>query len=275
MLPRTYNSEEKYRLKKRTLEVQFFLGHLKSFLKYNSSAYSELNILEFGCGNGFQIPYFRELGKVTGTDIFIDRTKGGSSNSDMVECNISKAPFGDDRFDLIVSNHVIEHIRELDKAFKELKRIGKKDCIYAFSVPTNIWLLTSLPAQYLQKVRAAVKQIKVLFGHRHDDTGQERMIDRSSGADKKLSPLAMIFDKIIPHGHGRIRAFSECYHFFKIKSWRHLFEKNGFNVLSEKALLLYAPSEWPIIPILKVKEASQICSSVVFLMQKKFDHKGL
>ena len=62
-----------------------------------------------------------------------------------MECGITKTPFDSGQFDVIFSNHVIEQVHDLKSAFRETQRIGTSSCIYAFSVPTNIWLLLSIP----------------------------------------------------------------------------------------------------------------------------------
>lgn len=56
--------------------------------------------------------------------------------------DILHLPFEDQSLDLIIANHVLEHIRELPKALKELKRVLKPDAFLIAQVP---W------AQKLQK----------------------------------------------------------------------------------------------------------------------------
>jgi len=268
MLPRTIEGENTYRKKKRKLEIESIIFHVKKYLRNNSYTGSPpLKILEFGCGNGFQIPYLEKLGVVTATDIFISNNLNIKEQTDFVKCDISNSPFLKDQFDLIFSNHVIEHIRDLNKALDELKRIGKRNCLYALSVPTNVWLLLSIPAQYLQKVRAMVKQIK-----RSDKNDHSSAPKKKDGFDlsytKNNSFLSILFDKIKPHGHGSIKDFLKCYQSFKKDSWYKLFNQHGFNVITTQSLLLYAPSEWPIIPIISVKGRAKICSSLLYLIAK-------
>jgi SAM-dependent methyltransferase len=49
--------------------------------------------------------------------------------------DILALPFEDDSLDLIIANHVLEHIRELPKALKELKRVLKPDALLIAQVP--------------------------------------------------------------------------------------------------------------------------------------------
>jgi len=269
MFPRTHKGEKSYRLKKRRLEIQIILSVIENQLKkYSSSFNHQLNILEFGCGNGFQIPYLQKLGVVTATDIFIPNNLNRMNQADFVECDISNSPFLDDQFDLIFSNHVIEHIRDLNKAFDELKRIGKRNCLYALSVPTNVWLLLSIPAQYLQKMRAVLQQLN--YSAKNDHSSVQKKIEGYDFPNSGNSSLfSILFDKIKPHGHGSIRNFWKCYKAFRKNSWYNLFNRHGFKVVTTQPLLLYAPSEWPIIPIMSVRGMAKICSSLLFLIEQR------
>jgi len=268
MFPRTHKGEKSYRLKKRRLEIQIILSVIENHIKKHTSNFnSQLNILEFGCGNGFQIPYLQKLGIVTATDISIPNNLNLMKPADFVECDISNSPFLDDQFDLIFSNHVIEHIRELNKAFNELKRIGKRNCLYALSVPTNVWLLLSIPAQYLQKFRLVWSKLRSIDEKYYNKATEHEISDISYS--NKIPIIHKLIDKLIPHGHGIIRSFTGCYHDFKIKSWSKLLTQHGFKLEETFPLLLYAPSEWPIIPVLPVPNRSIICSSVLFLATQK------
>ena len=168
----------------------------------------------------------------------------------------------------LISNHVVEHIEDLNNAFKELRRIGESDCLYAFSVPTNIWLILSIPAGYYGKFRGFCKRFLSLFYNNKVNKSAE-----SDGKIKKskIKPIGLI-NKILyvifPIGHGVRLGFIDCYQSFRIKKWQQLFFDNGFSIIKIQPLLLYAPSELPIIPTTKLFNRWNICSSVLFLMKK-------
>ena len=268
MYPRTHKGEKSYQLKKRRLEIQIIISAIENQIKKKSSGFNHsLNILEFGCGNGFQIPYLQKLGVVTATDIIIPQNLNRIKQANFVECDISNSPFLDHQFDLVFSNHVIEHIRDLSRALEELKRIGKRNCLYALSVPTNVWLLLSIPAQYLQKMRALLQRL-------NDSANNAHLSEQNFGGGhvsnhKNRNLFSILFDKVKPHGHGRIRKFWKCYQSFKKDAWLSLFNKHGFEVLLTQSLLLYAPSEWPIIPIISAKGRDKICSSLLYLIVQR------
>jgi len=259
MYPRTKAGAEKYRRKKRIIEIDLIIKHLKQLIRSNPGFEThDLQILEFGSGPGFQIPYLQRLGHVVASDVYIsDGAKEILQEIDLVQCSITDAPFEDGRFDLIFSNHVIEHIKGLSGACVEMRRIGRPDCIYAFAVPTNIWLLLSLPAQYYLKLQK-------LFGKEAKKTELPATSDPS---DKRT--ILRELDRLRPRGHGAIYDFLACYQAFKMDAWRILFERNGFAIQEVHPLLLYAASEWPIVPITDRFNQFNICSSVLFLMQKE------
>jgi hypothetical protein len=69
-----------------------------------------------------------------------------------------------------------------------------------------------------------------------------------------------------PAGHGLAGGFGACYRSFRIDSWQRLFESNGFTIVETKPLLLYGPSQFPVVPT--TRSVGSLCSSVLFLMQK-------
>ena len=164
MWPRTETGEKKHRKRKRELEISLILETLPDFLKERSSdRRDEIKILEFGTGDGFQIPYLQKIGRVTVTDLYRSETLEKLPTVSFHECSITDTPFQDGEFDLVFSNHVLEHIDNLNQAFEELKRIGAPDCLYAFALPTNLWLLFSIPAQYYRTVRMIWRKVRSFF----------------------------------------------------------------------------------------------------------------
>ena len=77
--------------------------------------------------------------------------------------------------------------------------------------------------------------------------------------------------RLVPKGHGICRGFLECYSRFRPKRWKRLFEAGGFEVHKVEPLLLYGPSECPIVPTSSLLNKVRICSSVAFLMTARRD----
>ena len=54
-----------------------------------------------------------------------------------IKVDIQNTPFPDETWDLIICNHVLEHVEDYKKSLKELKRILKKDGILELTVPLD------------------------------------------------------------------------------------------------------------------------------------------
>jgi SAM-dependent methyltransferase len=262
MLPQTAAGETSHRRHKRELEITATIDALQEYFSRNSSQ-ETLRVLEFGAGDGFQIPYLKKLGSVAAIDVKLRESIKRLADVDAYECSITKTAFPDKEFDLIFSNHVLEHIESLDNAFQEMKRIGKEHCLYAFSVPTNIWLLLSIPAQYYNKFKGLRKR----FGKESsssnvtlEDSSHDRSFNTNQKKDSILSRLGLC-------GHGVRVDFGDCYDHFRISCWQELLIQSGFRLLKVQPLLLYGPSEWPVIPTMKPKPFN-VCSSVLLLSTK-------
>ncbi len=120
-------------------------------------------ILDIGCGDGRHTGAVYELDGVTaiGADInFNDLTKAGERlrfHDEIGACgdgswsftvsDITRLPFKDNEFDLVICSEVLEHVPEEKKAIREIIRVLKPGCNLAVSVPRYVpekicWLLS-------------------------------------------------------------------------------------------------------------------------------------
>jgi hypothetical protein len=90
----------------------------------------------------------------------------------------------------------------------------------------------------------------------------EERLTKSYVADKT------ILSKLLPKGHGVYPDFVVCYKAFRIKAWESFFRGYGFTLEKTVPLLLYGPSERPVIPTTDCFNRFGVCSSVLFLMKK-------
>lgn len=80
-------------------------------------------VLDFGSGHGVAVDYGRSLGlDAWGTDL---RERGSSAW--FRRCEPDRLPFDDASFDVIVSNMVLEHVRELEAVLAEWHRVLRPD----------------------------------------------------------------------------------------------------------------------------------------------------
>ena len=246
----TNTLENRHRQRKRKIEMEIAIQRIGSSV----GTIANRTILEFGSGDGYQIPYLRRLGNLVASDIYqSEKISENYPEVNFVICDIRNAPFVSGSFDLIFANHVLEHIEKITKAFSELQRIGKSDCVYIFTVPTGIWLLLSLPTQFYNGVRKLFNRIA------------KRRIPKPKGVTEvELKG----WRRFLPRGHGWNKDFFDCFNSFRIKNWQNLFCENDFKVIEMTPLLLYAPSEFPIIPTTRFLVKKGIYSSAIFLMKK-------
>ncbi len=266
------NRKDNRRQQKREQEIRLIVNEISKFISADFKDKS-LKILEFGCGAGYQTRHLQKLGNVIATDIYTHENITKKDDVKFIQTSIVKTHFEDNEFDLLFSNHVIEHIREIAAAFDELQRIGRDDCLFAFCVPTNIWLLLSIPSQINGKIQLIIKKMFSAISHREPvkpsrNDGEvifNEGTPRGAACDKDSS--GGFLKKISLTGHGGVYTeWFDCYKHFRVKVWKKLLEENNFSILKIKPILLYSPAEFPIIPTMK--PISTLCSSVLFIMKK-------
>jgi len=86
------------------------------------------NLLDVGCGRGFWLSILAEKTNysLTGCDVF---ESSPIKNITYKQGNIEQLPFEDKSFDIVTCHHTIEHIRSIEKAVAELKRVARKQLI--------------------------------------------------------------------------------------------------------------------------------------------------
>jgi predicted SAM-dependent methyltransferase len=86
-------------------------------------------IIVFGAEYSIRKWFHRNGFRYVTSDLF-DRTAD-------IMCDIQNTPFPNETWDLIVCNHVLEHVPDYKKSLKELQRILKKDGLLELTVPTD------------------------------------------------------------------------------------------------------------------------------------------
>ena len=100
-------------------------------------------IMDFGCGNGENVQFFRKSGfKAFGCDINF-KDSDSKTTRDLIDNSIIKLidtarytlPFKDNTFDYIFSNMVFEHVQDYPSSISELSRVLKPSgfCMHVFA----------------------------------------------------------------------------------------------------------------------------------------------
>lgn len=121
----------------------------------------QIRFLDAGCGDGINlqwaVTFFRENKfnvKVTALDynqVRIDRVREKHLADDICTASLLELPFGDQTFDIILCNHVIEHIIDYGLAIAELMRVLKAGGVLLVGVPNEGCFLGQLRNNVFQR----------------------------------------------------------------------------------------------------------------------------
>jgi ubiquinone/menaquinone biosynthesis C-methylase UbiE len=108
----------------------------KSLEKIIASIKGE-SVLDAGCGRGYlvqQIAAKYSQKKIVGCDIYLSPVLESiaTKNLKFVQGDNEQLPFADNSFDTVICTHTLEHVRHLDVAIAELRRVAKKRLICVF-----------------------------------------------------------------------------------------------------------------------------------------------
>ena len=132
--------------------------------------------LDVGCGWGWAIKYFRDLGvEMHGFDVTRNILKDSISFCGIENLLIAdgeKIPYKKDTFDLVFSWHVIEHVPHPEIFLKEIKRVLRDDGLLILGVPNDhaLDILPFRPLRYLlnEKTNKIQKIVKLMTYHDMD-----------------------------------------------------------------------------------------------------------
>lgn len=100
--------------------IDFILEELKD--------HKDAKIIDIGCGGGYLLKKLQAHGftKLSGLDIHPPKL---DPSIKIYSSNVEQLPFEDNSFDIVLCNHMIEHVLSPEKTISELKRIAKKKLI--------------------------------------------------------------------------------------------------------------------------------------------------
>lgn len=108
---------------------------IKVLSRYKSLERSE--ILDIGCGSGYLGSILAKLAKrCIGIDVVDERKV---KNFKFIKTDALKIPFKPMSFDIIVCNHVIEHVTDQKKLLQKISSLLRKDGICYITCPNILW----------------------------------------------------------------------------------------------------------------------------------------
>ncbi|HOK94818.1 MAG TPA: class I SAM-dependent methyltransferase [Anaerohalosphaeraceae bacterium] len=120
------------------------LGNLEANLRFLEKARivkPGLKIHEAGCGIGTIVDHLRSQGcQASGSDIAANAVAYGKNKYPGIDLAVHSAeelPYEDESFDVVLSFDVMEHLFDVDKHLREIRRVLKKSGCYAFQTPNK------------------------------------------------------------------------------------------------------------------------------------------
>lgn len=100
-------------------------------------------VLDLGCGSGINTQTLRKSGAdVSGIDFSREMIETARKEFPDIDFRVGSAlelPYRDNEFDIVVAFLVMEHIKELSKAFAEVFRVLKPGGVFVFSTGNPLW----------------------------------------------------------------------------------------------------------------------------------------
>ena len=223
-----------------------------------------MRVIEYGCGLGVGDQSLGQLGDLVVTDIYKDPLLNLPPGVEFRIADIHQTDFKDDEFDVLVSNQVLEYL-DVKKAFQEMKRIGKENAYYVFSVPTATWLILSISGQIFKKFENMYTKIKRRFRKVSERALNEpnrfSVVKTKHRSNRWLSKFAI-------RGHGYQPDFFKCLKSWRVGNWEKMLLSNGFVIVRRTPLLTYSSSNLPIIPTNRFLAKLVLSASYLFICKK-------
>jgi 2-polyprenyl-3-methyl-5-hydroxy-6-metoxy-1,4-benzoquinol methylase len=94
-----------------------------------------LKILDVGCGNGMIADHFAAGNEVVGLDVENNLSLGTQPRVTFIQLTSDNFPCESESFDVVITNHVIEHVPHQDAHLREIWRVLKATGVCYFATP--------------------------------------------------------------------------------------------------------------------------------------------
>lgn len=117
----------------RSIKAKKIDAILKDAIK--KDALADQTILDIGCGSGIITAYFAEDNKVFGIDAENQLASGYDNLINFTLVSSASIPFENDMFDIVLTNHVIEHVENQQLHLREIFRVLKPGAVCYCATP--------------------------------------------------------------------------------------------------------------------------------------------
>jgi SAM-dependent methyltransferase len=121
----------------RRAKAEKIMQVLAEALDGESALSSKRRLLDIGTGNGEIAAHLATTYDVTSVDVLDQRQV--NDTFEFVQLADDQLPFSEGTFDIVVSNHVIEHVPSADRHLAEVARVLKPGGIVYLATPNRLW----------------------------------------------------------------------------------------------------------------------------------------
>jgi len=209
--------------KVRDVEIKYLISILNNFI--NQKKIKNATILEIGSGDGYVIEKLAKLYpqyKFCGLEV--NSSSYENKSSKVIQYDGLKMDFLKEKYDLIFSLHVLEHIEDLIDHSKQISQILKPNALWVNIVPSSTWrLLTTI--NYYPSIIVNFSSLLRKY----------KKVKNIKNKKYKSKFSSNIFTYILPQRHGENGNFlSELYYFSKsfwVKKIMHLCSLNAMTLI--------------------------------------------
>jgi len=152
--------------------------------------------LDLGCGHQLlpdwmpgwereQSAIIERAGRVFGIDCDLPSLVKHTAIRNRVMGDTRRLPFGDNSFDLVTANVVVEHVEDPGEMLEEIRRVLKPGGRFLFHTP-NLWSYATLTNALLPRA-VRLPLIRILQGRKKEDVFPTHYRFNSLGAAKSLA----------------------------------------------------------------------------------------
>jgi SAM-dependent methyltransferase len=213
------------------------------FSRFPEKSFSR--VLELGAGDGFQSRLLIRYAKhVTATELnpahWSQDTPSGVEQRVCDAEDVSTA-FAGQRFDLIYSSNLLEHLPDVGRSLRGMREILADDGLLIHVMPSPLWKLSSvllyLPDQFLRALEKLAPSTERFGGPHSTVHGSAHGVNGTAKGDYvnnlKITrpPRSRLLRLLVPEPHGVSDTHLEEFAAFRRARWEQEFRQAGFDLL--------------------------------------------
>jgi ubiquinone/menaquinone biosynthesis C-methylase UbiE len=212
-----------------------YVGFLSYYDIMPQNHYEE--VLDLGCSIGYNSAFLSKISDhVVASDLEqenpsthtpgLQKTREflsllGIENVIVQHADAEDLPFEDNRFDMVFSSHVLEHVLNPGKAVREIYRVLKPGGIHFCVVPTSTYCIYGFLHYYVYLIKRSIVHIWIRLFKKKQNTTSYRQVFNSNHKYPALKHFPY------PPPHGANSHFMDELRNWTISKWQRLITQNG------------------------------------------------